>query len=106
MISEINVRQLCEMVKNGTAELVDVREAEELARMGAIEATKHWPLSSFNIREHEVSKTKPTIFYCQSGLRSLKAAEVAAAWTEQNVYSLRGGFLAYLAERKSERVKA
>jgi rhodanese-related sulfurtransferase len=99
MAKEIDVSQLSAMVKDGI-ELVDVREGEEIFRYGKIENSQHWPLSSFALREGEVSKTRPTIFYCHSGLRSLKAAEIASAWTKQEVYSLHGGYLAYLAEKK------
>ena len=100
MAKEIDIKQLCAFLKSG-AELVDVREAEELLKDGKIQNTKHWPLSSFSLREAEISKTRPTIFYCRSGLRSLKAAEIASVWTEQDVYSLRGGFIAYVNEKKA-----
>lgn len=100
MPKEIDVKQLCAFLKSG-AELVDVRETEELLKDGKIKDTKHWPLSSFSLREAEISKTKPTIFYCRSGLRSLKAAEIASIWTEQDVYSLRGGYIAYVSEKKA-----
>jgi rhodanese-related sulfurtransferase len=93
MTKEINTKQLLEMLERGV-ELVDVREAEEL-REGKIDDTKHWPLSSFGLRQKEISKTRPTVFYCRTGLRSLKAAEIAADWTKQDVFSLQGGFLAY-----------
>jgi len=100
MAKEIDVKQLCAFLKGG-AELVDVREAEELLKEGKIQNTKHWPLSSFSAREAEISKTRPTIFYCRSGLRSLKAAEIASVWTEQDVYSLRGGYIAFMNENKA-----
>ncbi len=94
MAKEIDISELSEVLKGG-AELIDVREPEELLKEGKIQGTKHWPLSSFALREAEISKTRPTIFYCRSGIRSLKAAEIASVWTEQDVYSLRGGYLAY-----------
>ncbi len=100
MTQEIDLKQLVTMLKEG-AVLVDVREAEEL-KEGALEGTRHWPLSSFGLRESEISKTRPTIFYCRSGLRSLKAAEIASLWTQQDVYSLRGGYLGYLNAVKPE----
>jgi len=99
MAKEIDVNQLSEMLR-GDTELVDVRETEEIFKYGKIEGSRHWPLSSFALRDGDVSKTRPTIFYCHSGLRSLKAAEIASAWTKQEVYSLRGGYLAYLAQKK------
>ncbi len=100
MAKEIDLKQLVDILKKG-AELVDVRELEEL-KEGALDNIKHWPLSSFGLREGDISKTRPTIFYCRSGLRSLKAAEIASLWTQQDVYSLRGGYLGYLSETKPE----
>ncbi len=99
MPKEIGVQELCNFLNNG-AVLVDVREAEELSREGKIKEAKHWPLSSFALREPDISKTTPTIFYCRSGIRSLKAAEIASTWTKQDVYSLQGGYLAYVSKQK------
>ena len=96
-IKEIDVAELDQYIKNG-AELVDVREAQELEDEGVIPGYKHMPLSSFDDYEGQVSKSKPTVFYCRSGRRSLKAAELALGWTTQPLYSLRGGILAYHAK--------
>lgn len=96
MAKEIDPSQLLEILKNG-AELVDVRESNELQE-GKINNATHWPLSTFGLRQGQVSSLQPTVFYCRSGLRSLKAAEIAATWTSQDVYSLRGGYLAYVKE--------
>lgn len=94
MIQEITTEaKLLEILKNG-AELIDVREAEELAA-GALNYDRHWPLSSFGLRRSEISSTRPTIFYCRSGVRSFKAAEIASEWTQQEVYTLQGGFLKF-----------
>lgn len=93
MIKEIPMDKLQEMLDHG-AELIDVREEEEVTKTGPIdECAKHWPLSTFGLRQDEVSKQRPTIFYCHSGLRSMKAAEIAENWTEQDLYTLQGGLL-------------
>lgn len=100
MAKEITPQQLIDMLENG-AELVDVRELEEVNE-GKIQNTKHWPLSSFGLRRTEISKTLPTIFYCRTGLRSLKAAEIAESWTGQGVFSLQGGYLAYESQKEEK----
>jgi len=97
MIKEITCQQLEKLLAQG-AELVDVREEEELQE-GAIAGGKNWPLSSFGLRQRDISQKRPTIFYCRSGMRSMKAAEIAADWTEQELYSLHGGFLHYQQEK-------
>ncbi len=99
MIKEISINQLEQLVKSG-AVLVDVREQEEVLA-GMIAMSKHWPLSTFGIRKDEISQAHPTIFYCRSGVRSQKAAEFASQWTDQALYSLRGGYLLYCEEHQT-----
>ncbi len=99
MVKEIDFNQLQNLLLDG-AELVDVREDEEVAE-GSIEGGKQWPLSTFGLRQKDISKTRPTIFYCRSGLRSMKAAEIAEQWTEQSLYSLKGGLLQYRPEEET-----
>jgi len=93
MVQEIDREEMERLIAAG-ADLVDVREHEELED-GAIDGHKHMPLSEFDEFAEDVSKTKPTVFYCRSGRRSLKACELASDWTDQPLYSLRGGYLAY-----------
>lgn len=94
MAIEIDGKTMAQLLASG-AVLVDVREEEEIDTDGRIRDTEHWPLSSFASRQCEISRSRPTIFYCRSGLRSLKAAEIAENWTDQEVFSLKGGFLEY-----------
>lgn len=100
MVQEITSQQLAQFLQQG-AELVDVRESEELTEQGLLTGGKHWPLSSFALRQPEVSQLRPTIFYCRSGLRSMQAAEIASRWTDQQVFYLHGGYLSYLAQDKT-----
>ncbi len=90
MVKEISVEELLKMLDKG-AELVDVRESEELPE-GSIGGGKNWPLSSFGMRQSDISHTRPTIFYCRTGMRSMKAAEIAENWTNQDLFFLEGGF--------------
>lgn len=101
MSKEIEGKGLIELLSKG-AVLVDVREKKESEENGIIGEKNNWPLSTFELRKEEISQTRPTIFYCQSGLRSLKAAEIAESWTTQRVFSLKGGCLAF-SEAKSSR---
>lgn len=96
MISEIDIDEMERLVDEG-AVLVDVREEEEVLE-GCIEGSLSWPLSRFAEFKDDVSQTNPTIFYCRSGRRSLKSAEMAEEWTDQPLYSLSGGYLAYIGE--------
>ena len=93
MYQEITMDQLEDILSDG-AILVDVREEDEI-EAGAIPGHKAMPLSSFDSFRDEISKDKPTIFYCGSGKRSLKACQIAQQWTEQQLFSLAGGYIAY-----------
>ncbi len=97
MIKEITVKELDQYLEEG-CQLVDVREDDEVAH-GMIPNSKHFPLSSFIDYKNQIQKDKPVIFYCRSGKRSLKAADLAKDWTEKPVYSLRGGYLEYSASK-------
>tara|TARA_Y100000991_G_C21970281_1_gene349053 strand:+ start:294 stop:578 length:285 start_codon:yes stop_codon:yes gene_type:complete len=92
-MEEINLDKFHKLVDLG-AEIIDVREKSEYQDEN-INESKHWPLSSLNIRKREISQNTPSIFYCRSGLRSFQAAEIADSWTKQKVYSLKGGILKY-----------
>jgi len=96
MIKEIDLSELEDLLATG-AVLVDVREQAEVDD-GMIAGSSHMPLSEFDDFKDEVSKDKPTVFYCRSGRRSLKAAELAEEWTSQDLYSLKGGYLAYTGQ--------
>lgn len=96
MAREVSCKELENLLKQG-AVLVDVREADE-SEEGAIKGGVNWPLSTFGLRKKDISRKRPTIFYCRSGMRSMQAAEIASNWTEQSVFFLHGGYLTYLAE--------
>ena len=92
MAKEVYKGEMETLVMSG-AELVDVREAEEIAEDGGLPGRTHWPLSRLAELAAWISKDRPTIFYCRSGLRSFQAAEIAARWTEAPVYYLSGGMI-------------
>ncbi|MGE0171467.1 MAG: rhodanese-like domain-containing protein [Oligoflexales bacterium] len=97
MIKEIEREEMEELLDNG-ALLVDVRETDELIE-GVIQGSVHMPLSTFDTLVHTLPKNKPIVFYCRSGRRSLKSAEIAKnLGYVQELYSLVGGYLAYAEE--------
>lgn len=96
MIKEIDRPEMEELVKGG-AQLVDVRESDEVAG-GMIPGAVHMPLSSFDEFKTQLSSEKPIVFYCRSGRRSLKTAEMAENWGHAELYSLRGGYLGYTGQ--------
>ncbi|MFK7872324.1 MAG: rhodanese-like domain-containing protein [Oligoflexales bacterium] len=93
MVKEVSVEELAKLVSEGV-QVVDVRETEEL-KDGVIEGGVHWPLSSLGLHKKEIASRRAVLFYCRSGLRSMKAAEIAEEWTGETIYSLNGGFMGY-----------
>lgn len=96
MIEEINLKQFKE--KACESHVIDVREEDEVAD-GMIPNARHFALSQFPELKEKIPTDKAIIFYCRSGKRSLKAAEIVSNWTESPIYSLSGGYLAFQAEK-------
>jgi adenylyltransferase/sulfurtransferase len=92
-VHEIEVDELEEILE-GDAVLVDVREQEEVD-VDSIDGMIHMPLSEFENFLDELPEDKDIVFYCRSGRRSLHAAKLAESRTGTQLYSLRGGIVAY-----------
>ena len=94
-LDEISALDLAEVLKKGGHQIVDVRQAHE-RRLGAIEPSLHIPLSKLEEGEswERLSQETPLIVYCQSGIRSAKAAKILR---EKGflVKSLAGGILSW-----------
>jgi rhodanese-related sulfurtransferase len=85
------------------AVLVDVREPEEYV-MGKIAGAIDLPMSLFKALAAERLPTdKKLIFYCAGGVRSAVAAMWAKRMGFAAVYSLHGGFKAWLPGTDSNR---
>jgi rhodanese-related sulfurtransferase len=96
MIEEINLEKMHELIDEG-AVLIDCREDEEVEE-GMIPGAIHVALSVLHESQDEIPTDKEVIFYCRSGKRSMKACEIAEEWTDQTLYSVAGGYLAYQEE--------
>jgi rhodanese-related sulfurtransferase len=57
------------------ATLIDVRSAGEFAS-GHVDGAKNIPVDTIGTRLGEIPKDKPVVVYCQSGVRSARAAQV------------------------------
>jgi rhodanese-related sulfurtransferase len=81
-MNELTARQVFGRLHD--AQIVDVREAAELAD-GTISGARHIPLADIHGSAGLLDKSRPVIAVCRSGRRSAAAAEQLAA----------GGFTAY-----------
>jgi hydroxyacylglutathione hydrolase len=76
--------------------LLDVREPEEYAH-GHVPGARNLPQAELAARLDEVPRDRPVQVICQSGYRSLRAAQFLAQMGYQNVVNVNGGTAAWRA---------
>lgn len=98
-IRECTVDEVVEKLRRGHAfELVDVREDHEWAK-GRIAGARHL---GRGVLERDVEKLVPDldreiVLYCGGGFRSALSADMLQRMGYRNVWSMAGGFRAWLA---------
>ena len=99
--AELSANALRTFTKNHVEseyELVDVRQPEEYDERH-LPGARLLPLSELEGRLGEIRADKHTIFYCGSGMRSQRAAQLVAQRRKlPNLYSLEGGLAAWDGE--------
>ena len=78
MIAEIDQNTFAARIADGTAVVLDVREAREY-RPGHVPGATNMPLSLLPALLPEVPKDRPIYVICQSGGRSAQATELMRA---------------------------
>lgn len=91
---EITVQQLAALIDTGTAEVVDVREAEEFAA-GHVPGARNMPLSTFDPAALPDAPGKTVVLNCQGGKRSAMALDKCAMARSAVNTHLAGGFGAW-----------
>lgn len=89
-IERIDAVALSELIRQGSATVIDVRGAGEYAT-GHIAGSHNIPLGYLAQRLDEVPIYGPVVVQCQSGARSAIAASLLAAHGRRNVRNLLGG---------------
>lgn len=79
--------------------LIDVRESHEYKR-GHIPGAVNIPLSQFSQRIEEVPKDQKVFLYCQSGIRSKRAARLLKRNGCTNLVELKGGIMTWKGPMK------
>ena len=92
--SEIQAKELFDMLASQSFLLVDVRNDDEVAR-GIIPKAVHIPLAMLPVQYELLTKADNIVFYCHSGIRSAHATAFAASKGCKNPYNLTGGVLAW-----------
>jgi rhodanese-related sulfurtransferase len=73
------------------AQLIDIREPNEFDG-GHILGARNIPLSQMKTRIKEIRPDMPVYLYCQSGMRSARAAQMLHRKGYRNLTQLQGGF--------------
>jgi rhodanese-related sulfurtransferase len=91
---DISPARAAELVRDGDAQLVDVRTPEEVDA-GRIAGTLHIELEQLPTQASEIDPERPVVFYCRTGSRSAMATGAFRA-AGYEAYNLDGGLLAWV----------
>lgn len=83
------------------AQLIDVREPNEY-NAGHILGARNIPLSQLKMRLKEIRPDKPVYLYCQSGIRSGRAAQLLYRKGYKDLSHLEGGFKKWSGKIKTK----
>lgn len=90
---EVGPERAAELVRDGTVQLVDVREPYEF-EAGRLAGARHIELERLASRADTLDRDRPVLFYCRLGARSAMAANAFRRAGFQ-AYSLTGGIAAW-----------
>jgi rhodanese-related sulfurtransferase len=91
---DISPARAAELVRDGDAQLVDVRTPEEV-EAGRIAGSRHIELDLLPSQANEIERGRPVVFYCRTGARSAMASGAFRA-AGYEAYNLDGGLLAWV----------
>jgi rhodanese-related sulfurtransferase len=84
------------------AQLIDVREPNEF-EAGHILGARNIPMSQIRMRMKEIRPDLPVYLYCQSGMRSARAAQFLYRKGYKDLTQLQGGFKKWSGKIKAKK---
>lgn len=93
-IPSVSVHEAGEQASDGRALIVDVREADEFARV-RVPGSVLVPMSEFVARCNELPADRPLLMLCQSGSRSATATAFLLRQGYAQVVNVSGGIVAW-----------
>jgi rhodanese-related sulfurtransferase len=93
---ELSPRQVADLLREGDAQLVDVREPFE-HEAGRIADDVHIELDRLTEQAGSLDRERPIVFYCRTGARSELATQAFAA-AGYAAHNLAGGLKAWVAD--------
>src|SRR5215213_7265898 len=94
--AELSPRQVADLLRDGDAQLVDVREPYE-HEAGRIAGDLHIELDRLAAAADSIDRDRPVVFYCRSGSRSELATQAFGA-SGYSAHNLTGGLKAWVAD--------
>ncbi|MBA4138645.1 MAG: sulfurtransferase [Opitutus sp.] len=91
---EIDVASAAQLVRQGSALLLDVREPDELARVH-IAGSKHLPMREIPARLAEIPADRHVLVLCHHGGRSGRVTQFLRANGLDNITNITGGIDAW-----------
>jgi rhodanese-related sulfurtransferase len=93
---DLSPARVAELLRDGVAQVVDVRENYE-REAGRIAETLHIELERLTAEADTLDRDRPVVFYCRSGSRSALAAQAFAA-AGFEAHNLDGGLKAWIRD--------
>ncbi len=90
-VTNISIDELKAMIKEGSVEIIDVREPYEHAEHH-IKNDKLIPMSLVPLKINEIDWSKKVVLYCRTGSRSAMLAQMLAG-QGKNIYNLSPGVI-------------
>jgi rhodanese-related sulfurtransferase len=94
---DLSPTRVAELMRDGSAQLVDVREADEREAGRIPDDTIHIELDRLSEEAGALDRERPVVFYCRTGSRSAMAAQAFAA-AGFEAHNLDGGLKAWVAD--------
>lgn len=103
LVKEIEVSELSALLDDTQKklEIYDVRSTPEVGN-GTIPQAQHMPLHIIPSKVMDLSDNYPIILFCHLGARSAQACHYLQNAGFDNVFSLRGGYKAWVASGLAE----
>ena len=92
---DLDPRQVAELQRQGSVQLVDVREDHEWDA-GRIAGARHLGLGELTAQAETIHRETPVVFYCRVGGRSAMAAN-AFRRAGYDAYNMAGGLIEWAA---------
>lgn len=93
---DLDPREVAQMLADGSATVVDVREPYEWEG-GRAEGTIHIGLGELSGRAGEIPQDRPVVFVCRTGSRSAMATQAFRA-SGFDAHNMRGGLVEWVAD--------